>query len=500
MRFPKLPHIYYKVDARSCQLVRLARPVRLLPRPLNPSAPDWKLIDWRFRFVQHRFLPAFGIYPDVAVNRGILKVVRFWRAGGIDLIHADNSVKNLGGDSSSVSVEGGKKEKLEKAARRLANLHSCGKVGHIAFEKKLGEEQLRPKYYPHRCHSIFCPYCARENFKETFGRLLPHLETLAQNGQLNFLTLTLKNFPVSSYEDVAVCIDTAFKAIERLKDFRLFGKRNWKRVMSAVEKELEDYYKKTKERYGEEEARKRVARHRFYIEEFIDRHRELIGDSSFRFYQLGNWVVKFELTYNAERKELHPHWHIITDVRLPKLLITAVWKLLTGSQIVDIRAVDSTKDATAELSKYITKGWEFKEGTEELKLWIEAVMHGRRKFRVWGFEMLELAKEEKQKQVVVAWWLKTELVHRKNLHDVPRLARRMRKKGIKEAVIDEVLVYDNLTGIVWRAELVLTAEEELFIRGSPSFHEAMEHHFELALVEGRPASSPEVEDDYELEL
>ncbi len=397
-------------------------------------------------------------------------------SGDIDLIPADNSSRNS--ECLEEGVGFSDEGKIKRAQKRLERLPSCGKEGHIlaVFKGAEGRKdfELEVRYHPHRCHSVFCPYCAWENFKESYARVLPILEGLSVNGRLSFLTLTHRNTKVGSYQDVKRAIDEAFKGIQKLYQFRLFGKRNWKKIRSEFVREVLSYYRNAKEKLGVKEARRRAKRQIEFFRDFENRYWDYIG-SDVKFGQLLNAVVKFELTYNAERQELHPHWHlIVADFRIPKLLMVVIWRKVSGSEIVDLRAVDDTKDATAELTKYITKGWEFPEPSEEeggeedlvrknIRLWVEAEMLGRRKFRIWGFELLELEEEEKEEEYIGFWSMRAELKYRKNLHEIPRIVRRMRRKGIKEARIDRVIIYDERSG-KWEVDLWLRDDGKLIIK------------------------------------
>ena len=452
------------VIAPSVKLGKLQGSVRLLPTPEFPAFPDWAFINWRYKAVRDLW-DFIGAHPHVALEKGVVKVVGRRREGGeIDLIPAGNSSRK---DDL----------RLERARKRLEKLPSCGQTGHILAVLK-GEE-IEARYYPHRCHSIFCPYCAYENSKESYARLLPMLESLQVNGRLSFLTLTHKNTVVESEEDVERVINEAFKCAEKLYQFRLFGKRNWAKLKSLSAREALSYYRNAKAKYGREEARRRTRRQIAFLRDFERRYKDYIG-SDIKFGQLLNAVVKFELTYNAERGELHPHWHlVVADFHIPKLLMVVIWRLVSGSEIVDIRAVDNTKDATAELTKYITKGWEFPEG--DIRVWVEAAMLGRRKFRIWGFEVLELEEEggeegdKADEEHVFFWRLRCELKSRKNLHDLPRLVRLMRREE-KAMFFDRLIIYDERSG-VWEVDLYLRDDGRLIIEDD-EFLRALEGYVE----------------------
>jgi len=94
--------------------------------------------------------------------------------------------------------------------------------------------------------------------------------------------------------------------------------------------------------------------------------------------------------------------------------------------------------------------------------------------------VIAVGKKRRDEEVFHLPWLKTELVGRENLHDVPELLLQMRLKGIKEAVISKVVIRDELTGKTWEGELVLRAEDEaLIIRcEDPSYKEALDWYWE----------------------
>lgn len=446
------------VIAPSVKLGKLKKPVRLLPEPKYPTLPDWAFIEWKYRTVRSIW-EFVGEHPEVAKRKGKIEVVRWRRVegGGIDLIPAGFSSRNW---EKETEKEERRQRKLERARRRIERLSECGKTGHILAVVK--KEGLEAQYRPHRCHSIFCRYCSYENFKESYARLLPVLEALALNGRLSFLTLTHRNTPITCYEDVERAIVEAFLALDRFYQFRPFGRRNWKRLKREFARDCLKLYRNAKKIYGVKKARKIVRRQIAFFRDFERRYWEyIVSGSDIKLGQLMNAVVKFELTWNAERNELHPHWHmIVADFRIPKVLVVVIWRIVSGSEIVDLRAVDSVNDATAELVKYITKGWEFPEG--EIREWVEAVMLGRKKFRVWGFKRVEY-EEQKEEKSVYLWMLRCELKHRKNLHDVPRLVRLLRRKGKKEMFFDRLIVYDERSG-VWEVSLYLRDDGKLIIK------------------------------------
>lgn len=443
------------VIAPSVKLGKLHAPVRLFPFPEYSTLPDWSLIDWRYR-VSRVLWDYIGFHPSIAREMGVIGFV-LWRWGegrSIDLIPAGFSSRKVEEEDKGIRR---KESRIERALRRLERVSECGSRGHILLAQFSTGVEVR--YHPHRCHSIFCPYCSYVNFKESYARLLPVLEGLSVNGRLSFLTLTHRNTRVRGYEDVDRAVEEAYASIQKLYQFRLFGKRNWFKVRREFVREALSYYRNSKVKFGLKEARRRVKRQIDFFRDFEHRYRDYIG-SDIKFGQLLNAVVKFELTYNSERGEVHPHWHfVVADFRIPKLLMVVIWRMVSGSSIVDIRSVQGVRDATAELVKYVTKGWEFPSG--DIRVWVEAVMLGRKKFRVWGFEVLELEEGVQEKGRFTYLCVNARLKCKRNLHDVPRLVRRMRRQGEKEVFFDKLIVD---VGGFWEVDLYVSRDGDLVIR------------------------------------
>ena len=418
---------------------KLTTRVRVLKEQSHPAGIDWNLINWRFRTVQG-LLEFIGAYPDVARRRGLVEIRRL---SEIDLIPAGFSDKSSDFPDRSSDSPSSKQEawarKLERAKKRLEKLASCGKNGHLllVIEKKNGKEISRKlRYHPHRCHSVLCPYCSFENFRQTFAKYIEVFEEWCKaNKRLAFWTLTLRSFssPVEA-------VEFAFKALEKLYQFRL-GKRNWGKIRKEFAKEVLSYYRALKG--VDKEARQKVLKQIRYFREFEARIQE---SSGVKFGQLFNAVWKFEITYTE--RGWHPHWHGIVDAYIPKLLLTVLWRIASEGlgEITDVRRVAKGRKGLLELTKYITKHWEL-EGVEFEKLVeLEAALLGRKKFRVWGFEVLEF-EEDEEVEYVAFWMIRCELKYRKNLHQVSRLIRRMRRAGVKKARIDRIVIYDERQGV-----------------------------------------------------
>ena len=327
-------------------------------------------------------------------------------------------------------------------------------------------EEVRLKYRPHRCHSAQCPFCAYENFRKDWAVYSRYLEELGKNGRLSFVTLTLP-----SSHDPYEAIEMAYRSLSRLYQFRIFGPRNWKKVVRMFLREVLAYYRAAK-RKGDPSAFERAKRQIRLFRKFIQKYSSYIG-SDIKFGQLFNIIWKFEITYNPEHG-YHPHWHGVGDIFIPKLLLVVIWRLVSSADVVDIRAVDDRENVTSELVKYITKHWELKDLSEEQKIDLETAMYGRRKFRVWGFGLikdLEEEKEEKEEKRVHLWWLKVELSI-PNLHNVPRLVRLARKRDgpIK---LCRAYIYDERSG-VWEGWLFVNADGDLeLVPDDPSLYEVV---------------------------
>ena len=461
--FHKLTPFFSKVkffekvkESKSLLVFFLKSPVRFLRESSYSPGPDWSLINWRFRTAQD-FLALIGAYPDVAYRKGLISIHRLGvsRADlvSIDLIPAGISDKKISDKKSEVW-----ERKVERAKKRLEKRESCGKSGHIvlAIKREGGKAVNEVRYYPHRCHSVLCPYCSYENFRETFARHYEVFEAWHRaNKRLAFWTLTIRSF-----DNPADAVEFSFKALEKLYQFRL-GVRNWKKVRKLFAKEVLSYYRSLKGG-GDKLAYLKARRQIRYFKKFEGQVEPYLKQG-LKFGQLFNAMWKFEITYTA--KGWHPHWHGIVDSYIPKLLLTVIWRLATGGlgEITDVRRVARGKKGLIELTKYITKHWELEGLSFEQLVELEAVLIGRKKFRVWGFEILELEKEKDEEEYVGFWSIQAELKYRKNLHEIPKLIRRMRREGIKEARIDRLIIYDERSG-VWEVDLWLREDGKLIIK------------------------------------
>lgn len=83
---------------------------------------------------------------------------------------------------------------------------------------------------------------------------------------------------------------------------------------------------------------------------------ELRRTASWKQHVIGG-TYTLEISYNAKRKQWHPHLHVIADgTFFSQSLLSANWLRATGdSNVVDIRKVNSAKEAAAYIAGYVSK-------------------------------------------------------------------------------------------------------------------------------------------------
>jgi hypothetical protein len=109
-------------------------------------------------------------------------------------------------------------------------------------------------------------------------------------------------------------------------------------------------------------------------------------------------VWTFELTYDPANG-VHPHWHGVLIGEIPKLLLTVFWKEATKGEayITDIRFVAGGKEARKQVlnyvNDYLADGFvdvgDVSKANKELLIEVEEALHGRRKVRAWGFDLIK---------------------------------------------------------------------------------------------------------------
>jgi len=331
--------------------------------------------------------------------------------------------------------------KLVMAYKRLKNSATCGITGHLLAHYSHSGELKKVSLVPYRCRSVICPYCNFYDSRKRMGQINDYFTYLVENGEsLTFITLTIPN-----ESDIFTAIEKINKAFQRLYQFRLFGKRNWLRVVREFRRETIRYYRSLRSQgFSPREALRRV---QFQIELFRRFEKATAGYShETKFGQIFKAVWKFELTYD-EKTGFHPHWHGITTLFIPKLLLTVLVRLVGFGEICDIRQVSGRK-AIQELSKYVAKHFELQGLSFEKKLDVEIAMHSFRKLRVWNISKEELLlysnEKEEDIEVVPLPTLSYSLRGRKSLAELFCLQRDLDERISFRVVVDNDTVLRNI--------------------------------------------------------
>jgi hypothetical protein len=272
------------------------------------------------------------------------------------------------------------------------------------------------------------------------------LKGLPRGVPVVFATLTIPNG-----WDVRERIEFAFRSLTKLYELRPFGKRKFKEVKRAFYEELREYARNLKARgYSPKVIRRKVRLQKKLFKKFVNRYRNLPGVERLKLGQLVPALWVFELTKSPEG--YHPHWHGIVLAEVSKVLLTVLWKIATRGEayITDVRKVSNVKEALQYVEDYLADGFvDIGEGPESLKdryeemVAIEEALHGRRKVRAWGFDLMRGQQfgqktcwvEEKTPYIWVhSYGLKLDVVKRSgrvNLHDYWSVRRKARKEGKK---------------------------------------------------------------------
>ena len=270
----------------------------------------------------------------------------------------------------------------------------------------------------------------------------------------NFATLTISNG-----WDIKERIDFAFKSLTRLYELKLFGKRRWKAVKKAFFEELKAYRRNLKNakdkdgkpRFTAKEIRKRVRKQIDFFKRFIRRYKNLPNAEKLRFGQIIPALWVFELT--KSEAGYHPHWHGIVLAEIPKVLLTALWKIATkgDAYITDIRSLGNPSEAIEYVEDYVADGFVDVGATDDVAnnpalkeelIEIEEALHGRRKVRAWGFDLMT-GQQFRQKFNSSFIWahafgVKIRLLkeaRKENLHDYWRIYWKARREGERQPYI-----------------------------------------------------------------
>lgn len=257
---------------------------------------------------------------------------------------------------------------------------------------------------------------------------------------LMFITLTSPRNP-----NFGEALEQISKALEKLYQFRLFGKRNWKKVRRLFFEELKRYRQelKSKKLPAKEIERKIRIQVRYFKK--LRKYKTIPNAEKLKFGQIfpALWMLEFTKSCEEGNRGYLLHWHGIVAGRFPKVLLTALWRHLTGWDIVDIRAISRSKnkkgkDVIDYLIDYIETESSDCGYTKDEMIEIEAQLHGRRKVRVWGFDLFRRNKPSKREEGGLVW------VHsysfrmrlaswsgKTNLHDFYEVKRKLKKEKKK---------------------------------------------------------------------
>ena len=332
------------------------------------------------------------------------------------------------------------------AEKRIEKLPHCGSTGHLAVGFNIETQEVEGFYHPHSCGSLFCPYCSK---RKRIQILRPYKELLKR-----YETHEVKVFITTSIRngfDIHERVEVLSKSLTRLYELKIFGKRKWREVRKAFFEELKEYRENLKRKgLKPKEIRRKVKLQVRLFKKFVNRYRNLPDKEKKKLGQILNVLWAFELTYNPETG-YHPHLHGIGLGEIPKVLLTVLWRMATKGEgeIVDVRKVKDMEEAFDYLEDYLADGFidlgDFRGVSKEQMIEVEEALHGRRKVRVWGFDLLkgqqlglegsgaegESGEGDNSWLIVHARKLGIKILikERKNLYDYWKEYRKARKEG-----------------------------------------------------------------------
>lgn len=122
-----------------------------------------------------------------------------------------------------------------------------------------------------------------------------------------------------------------------------------------------------------------------------------------------SWARTLEITYNDERKDYHPHIHVIMFIDDAELIFRCFWRDLWRDTMnlnyepqVDIRPITDREGAVYEVSKYVTKtakvfGLKGNEMDRVIRTLTEVIF--KRRLRAYGGQWAKVRSELRQKSV-----------------------------------------------------------------------------------------------------
>ncbi len=218
----------------------------------------------------------------------------------------------------------------EDDEKRRERFHKCGLTCQVMKNVVTGETRLGSQW----CEYRTCPHCRRA-YQRTTGARMAKWVGVPKENRVRFITLTL------SHTDLPLGMQFAFarQAFRRLRQTDV-----WK-----------------------------------YCGENPDGTRR-------QGQQCGRGV--FEVTWNKETKQWHPHLHVIAVGNfIDKRKLSAAWEKATGgSRIVDVKLLQTSRKVANYVAKYLGKPPDFGEDGDTLALMGEyyLALRGRRMIISYG--------------------------------------------------------------------------------------------------------------------
>lgn len=269
-----------------------------------------------------------------------------------------------------IKVEDKIKNRANSILRRYEGSDKCGSSGHFNY-KILSPTTFAIPFIPHSCGSIYCPYCRKVESRDFTAQYRNPIKELQENRKkLTFITLTTKR--QSALDFLLTGLDKAFKDLRNLYQTLI----NFNTFDKLFKEALQDYNTTDTDK---------INRQIRYYEAFKNEYKHLENK---HFGQVFKALVKMEVVLHADNT-VYAHWHLITDLRIPQILLSKLWQKITkDSNIVHIEPVKKSRGAIDYLSKYESKqAVSYKETVSlETKFLIEAALFGRQTHRAWGLE------------------------------------------------------------------------------------------------------------------
>lgn len=269
---------------------------------------------------------------------------------------------------------------------KLESIHQCASSCDIGL-RTCGDRVVAL----YRCNSPTCLFCNRKDMERNLAKYAPILG--------HFKKPVFMTFTVGSNKNLRIALNRLYDGVERFRDIRI-GKRNlakWRRWMSE---ELGRYFTLQLWELLElglwHEAFVRLAWKKVELQvrfwkRFEKKCKEFMGKEilNLRLYHLLTGLVKLENTYKKYVGH-HPHFHCVFDgFFIPQILLSRMWKELTGSYVVDIRS--AYKNYNQELLKYVSKPWELEGLSDNEKGQFLYALSNRKKVLIFGLKLTNIA-------------------------------------------------------------------------------------------------------------